>query len=1017
MSEADVTIGGLEPSGFFVLRTPLLPFELFERAGDEGGAGDVASRPDVTDALYLASPSLVDALAGERRAQAVPKLAAYVARAATRATPFGLFAGCTVGRLGSGTRLELGERASYRRHTRLDNDYLFALVTALEADPAARVALQWRPNSSLYRAGGRWRYAEARVDGTLRTYHLVAVDDSPALDQVLAAAAAAAASTAGATGATVDQLAAPLVDDDVDVDEARAFVGELIEAQLLVSELQLRVTGREPLDALIDVLPAGAVASRLADVRTAIARIDAAGPGASPDGCRCIEARLRELPAPVERARLLQVDMIKPAAATLGPRLVGDLARAVDLLHRLWRPPAEADDLTRFRDAFLLRFEDREVPLNEALDEELGVGFGSDPIDDMSSPLLAALDFPREREAPSAWTPRDELLLAKVVDAAGAGLTEVDLDDGEIAALAALTDDRPPLPDAIEVMATVVARSAADVDHGDYRLLIHGASGPPGARLLGRFCHADGELHRLVADHLHREEACRPGVAFAEIVHLPEGRLGNILCRPVLRTYEIPYLGGSGAPLERQLPVNDLLVSVRHDRVVLRSRRLGREIRPRLTTAHNFGHRSLGLYRFLGALQGQGVAHELGWSWGALARSPFLPRVTAGRLILARAQWTLRGRDLVDLPRDRLPRLVVLADGDNHLVCDLDRPLSVEALRRQLKGRDQATLTELLPDAEELCVTGPDGRFTHELVVPFVRTGAAAAPEAPVPAPATVRRRFAPGSEWLYAKLFTGTGTADRVLVDSARPLVERCLGEGLADGWFFVRYGDGGWHVRLRLHGDAAAMLPLLHAAAEPLLADGRLWRVQLDTYEREVERYGGDVGMRLSEAVFRHDSDAALDLLSMLDGDAGLDGRWRLALAGTDRLLDDLGFSLPEKARWAQARRDAFAAEFRADANLRAQLGRRWRAERQSLEDLLGGAGDANHPLAPGLAVLARRSEAIAPLAAELRRQGLPLGDLAASYAHMHANRLLRAGHRAQELVLHDLLARLYRARLHRG
>src|SRR6185295_7783108 len=94
---------------------------------------------------------------------------------------------------------------------------------------------------------------------------------------------------------------------------------------------------------------------------------------------------------------------------------------------------------------------------------------------------------------------------------------------------------------------------------------------------------------------------------FAEIVHLPEGRIGNIAARPVLRAYEIPYLGCSGAALDRQIPVTDLRVAVRGGRVRLRSERLGREVIPRLTCAHNFSRRSLGLYRFLCALQLEGT--------------------------------------------------------------------------------------------------------------------------------------------------------------------------------------------------------------------------------------------------------------------------------------------------------------------------------------------------------------------------------------------------------------------------
>jgi hypothetical protein len=64
-----------------------------------------------------------------------------------------------------------------------------------------------------------------------------------------------------------------------------------------------------------------------------------------------------------------------------------------------------------------------------------------------------------------------------------------------------------------------------------------------------------------------------------------------------------------------------------------------------------------------------------------------------------------------------------------------------------------------------------------------------------------------------------------------------------------------------------------------------------------------------------------------------------------------------------------------------------------------------------------LRTRSERLEPIAAHLRGRDVDIANLAASYAHMHANRLLRSAHRPQELVLYDLLHRLYTARQHRS
>src|SRR5207253_2796057 len=131
----------------------------------------------------------------------------------------------------------------------------------------------------------------------------------------------------------------------------------------------------------------------------------------------------------------------------------------------------------------------------------------------------------------------------------------------------------------------------------------------------------------------------------------------------------------------------------------------------------------------------------------------------------------------------------------------------------------------------------------------------------------------------------------------------------------FFIRYGDPQWHLRVRVFGDPDVLrdsiqLKLLDALRE-FIDSGFVWRVQFDTYQREVERYGGDEAMLLTEKAFHADSTAVAGIVAMLSGDAGLDARWRLALAGTDRLLADLGFDIRSRASVVRAQRDGFAKE----------------------------------------------------------------------------------------------------------
>ncbi|MDP8931698.1 MAG: lantibiotic dehydratase [Actinomycetota bacterium] len=1051
------------PSGFFVLRTPLLPFEEMEawsegleavgtlddhRCLEEALSRDrarlrerllaVLTRPELREAIFVASPSLDEAFEAwqkepdsKRGLRVEPVLASYFSRAAARATPFGLLAGCTTGRLGTRTRLQLRASVSYQRHSRLDMDYLSALAEAIERLPRLRTAFSYKPNSSLYETAGRLRLAQGRRAGN-RSYHLIAVDKDEYLTTTLERAQ---------EGASLDDLVDNLIDDEITRPEAEEYMGELVNSQILEADVRPGITGDEPIHGLLAALTRHAetvpLARKMEEARSALEALDSEGLGAHPDRYRAVASLLGELPAEPELSRLVQVDLVKPGHdAELGSQVVSEIERGVRILHQLASAPS-FDGLSRFREEFLERYDTREVPLVEALDEESGIGFEpSDSPRAEASPLLTTLPFPDNGEETGRWTGRDALLLNKLAAALAQNVNEVTLEAPDLEKLS--SEQQRPIPDAFYVMASVVAESEDAIARGAFRVLINYVGGPSGASLLGRFCHADQALLDFVRSHLRAEEARHPARVFAEVVHLPEGRIGNILCRPLLRDHEIPFLGRSGAPAADQIPVTDLLVSVQDERIVLRSRRLGREVVPRLTTAHNYSQGSLGVYRFLCTLQQQDVLPWLAWDWGPLEQAPFLPRVVSGRLVLSRARWNLgewelrllgqagdaKGFEAVQAWRaeQRLPRHVALADDDNELVIDLDNVLSLEALAHQLRGRSEATLMEMLPGPEDLCVSSPEGAFVHEVVIPFVKSGPAEVGSigARRTIPHSIRRSFPPGSDWLYAKLFSGPATADQVLDRMVGPVATSALASGAADKWFFIRYGDPDWHVRVRLHGQPerlhAEVLPRLHAAVSSLLEAGQLWRVQLDTYEREVERYGGERGIELAEEIFRADSEAVLAILRSLSGDVGLDLRWRLALCGINLLFDDLGLTLDEKRFVARESREGFGREFGVDGNFRGRVGERFRSERASLEALFDPGQEAPEQLAPGLEALRRRSLQIAPPTAELRqlaqadRLTLAMTDLAMSYAHMHVNRLLRSGQRAQELVLYEFLERIY-------
>lgn len=1063
----------LIPSDFFVFRTPLLPYQEFldwtegmtapaavddpvklkealarDRGRLRAHLRGFIDRPEIREALHIASPSFEQSLRlwmeepdSEKGQSAEESLVRYFVRAVSRCTPFGLFAGYSIGTIGEQTNLALVGRPEYERHSRLAMYYLITVAEAIAKDPALKDELRFRPNPSIYTAAGRLRYVETRVTEDGQTFHLVAVESTEFLDLALRLAGQGALPAAIA-GGIVER------DPEISVEEARAYVEELIQSGLLVPDLGPALTGREAIHGLLDQLRGyphlAAVLDRLAEAQRLIEAMDADGLGNPPERYRAIAERLSGLPAKLDSKELYQVNLIKPAPnATLGRQVVDEVIRGIELLYDLAAPPGD-DPFSRFRRDFETRYGDREVPLVEALDEETGIGFDAATTPAAyPSPLLEGLAFPIDREDSVTLRAREIALMTLVEQALIRGENEIRLETDLIDRLR--RKDKVGPPDAFTVMVKIAASSEDALEGGDYRLLLGDVCGPSGAELFGRFTQGDPRLSRLVHDHVQHEQALRPDAIFAEVVHAPEGRTANVVSRSALHTHEIPFLGRGGATDDQSLPVTDLLVSVSEGRIVLRSRRLEREVIPRLSNAHNFSASRQGIYRFLCWLQhqdSQSVSHML---WGALDRLPYLPRLVHGRFVLSRAQWRVNHDELASVQKledgegfravqtwrtqRRLPRIVVVVELDHELLVDFDNVLSVGSFLELLKSRGHLVVAEMLPGPDQLAVHGPEGRFVSEIIVPLrqVREHPPMQEARGRFAPGSLPRRFSPGSGWLYGKLYTGTATADQLLRGPIQDLVAKAIGSGLVDQWFFIRYQDPEFHLRVRFHGSAESMiqglLPIFHETSESLLKDGRVWRVDLGTYDREIVRYGGPEGMLLAERLFREDSDATIKLMHPAVANPTGDARWLLTLLGIDLLLEGAGCEVGAKLALMKRLREGFAAELKVDKPLTVLLGRKYRDTSGAIAALLDRKIGENDVLAFGLDVLRERSDRLAPVLDELqslvrhRRLSVSPEDWMTSVIHLHVNRMLQAAHRAQELVLYDLLTRHYESQIGRA
>ncbi|MEV6584053.1 thiopeptide-type bacteriocin biosynthesis protein [Streptomyces sp. NPDC051582] len=230
------------------------------------------------------------------------------------------------------------------------------------------------------------------------------------------------------------------------------------------------------------------------------------------------------------------------------------------------------------------------------------------------------------------------------------------------------------------------------------------------------------------------------------------------------------------------------------------------------------------------------------------------------------------------------------------------------------------------------------------------------------PAAATATLAPAPVQSWqsLHLTLHTDGADTDAFVTGALAPLMDGRYGPG-AGAWFFIRYHEGGPHLRIRFRGagstgdpareaaELAAELALSAAGTTPAAGTrpGRHGEVRAVPYEPETERYGGPAALPVAEELFAHSTRAAVDALRAVPGRAD---RLRLALdlahatahaLGLDE-LDSAGWLRRHAAswRWAAEVRPLPGAAVHTRVNTvfaaqRTSLARRARAVRTGLDE----------------------------------------------------------------------------------
>ena len=275
------------------------------------------------------------------------------------------------------------------------------------------------------------------------------------------------------------------------------------------------------------------------------------------------------------------------------------------------------------------------------------------------------------------------------------------------------------------------------------------------------------------------------------------------------------------------------------------------------------------------------------------------------------------------------------------------------------------------------------------------------------------KRTFIPGSQWVYFKLYTGSKTADDLLINAILPILNKLQKKYVFEKWFFIRYSDPDFHLRIRILLKnvryIGVVFLLFHQKLNRWNTDRLLWKLQLDTYNRELERYGKHL-IEEAESVFYADSECILSILKRLNGNENY--RWMIALKLIDALLSDFGLNLEEKQKLMDEVEKAYKTEFGFNEFNSKQFNTKFRDNKKTVESVLNNSINEKEFLSL-FQPIKKRSKQLIPIVEQIKIKAgkeHSVNELLKSYLHMMLNRLFRSNNRLHELILYDFMFRYY-------
>lgn len=956
----------------------------------------------------------------------------YLSRMSHRSTPYGLFSGTSVVTMDDKPTAVQFDTDKYKLVCQLNIHSLTKLIRTIDPLHQELVnTIKYYKNNTLYTLKDKAFFVEQFDNGRYIASNLTSIRLSEYVKAILESAE---------NGATVQEMEYAIANPNITSEQKQNFIKNIIQSQILVSELLPSVSTEDFIEDLIYKIDHKEIdleeINELKEMYSIIRNIS------SVNDIDAFRSYIENSP----RNRIISNDFYKLdlfynlQKNNVNKKVLDEISRtSYEIMHLFYEKTSLA--LQHFMIAFAGRYEEKELPLTQVLDTNYGIGYEKVVTGNAEyMPLLDGIPVMADpNNEPRIIYGGFEVLREKLFKQyckTGEMTINADEDVKNYLSQKQKSVSKGELPPSAYIFGRILSGSEEALDNGNYQFFPIQCHAPFAARLLTRFTHGNPDLKWQARKIAEQEQKTNPDVILAEVLTIPDDNYANITLYTTIRDYEIPFLSTSKLSKEHQIDVNDLMVSVRNGKVVLRSKKLNKQIIPCLSNTYNTTL-AQPLYKFLADVGSQSMRLGFFWDWGIYQQEQFLPRIEYKKMIVSRARWFLKKekvnykeesaaeKAVVDIRKKySLPQYVVLSAGDNELLLNLGNKVSQAIFLKEISMKN-IILYENLHTSEN-CFIKEDGKsYANEVVIPMGSKKQVYSSQIRNIAPAVVKRVFPPGSEWLYLKIYSGSKNVEDLLTKVIADFAAELVKEKTIDQWFFIKYNDPEHHIRVRFHcfdpdhktDEWYRILENLQKAVHHFIEVEQAVKIVADTYVREIERYGAET-MELSERIFFYDSVAVSEFLNLIHGNEGERLRWKFALVDVNRLLEDFKYSVKDKMRVIASLCENFTNEFSFNNSenyvaISRTLSKKHRNFKKEISDII--LENETTQYAEAYECFNKRSESISAELSAYQDLSWEMKDhLLMSYIHMTLNRLFLVNQRRHELVIYYFLKKFYESEI---